>query len=128
MLKGASLLAALGSLWATAAQAGEPAQLYQVAWGQKSEATRSMVEQTDRQLKAELAKRGALVVTSGRSERAIVLMPKLEVSNDAISLSLVKVGADKSLVGSVKAKVAGRAGDAKLRALVERAVDEAARL
>ncbi len=132
MLKGAQLAAMGCFLWGAAAQAEEPAQgklVYAVAWTSASAGQdRAVVEQADKQLRAELTRRGARVVREGQVRDAIVLMPKLEVSPEAVSLSLVKVGADRALLGAVKARAAGPHRDAKLQKLVERAVDEVARL
>jgi len=130
MLKGAPL-ALLAVLLSTAAHA-EDLHLYAVSWSgdaQRSVATRAILEQADAQLRAELARRGNRVVNAGEpTANAIVLMPTLEVDSNGTTISMVKVGADRSLLGSVKAKVGGPHRDAKLRRLIQRAVDEVARL
>ena len=110
--------------------AGAPRRVYVVTWGQTELPAegRALNEQFDRQLRVELARRGATVIESGDSRAAIVLRPSLEVLAKGIRLNLVGVrSTDQKLLGSVTMKAAGSSREAQLRAIVKRAGVEADR-
>lgn len=123
--------AVLAVLISTAAFA-EGKIVYAVAWTdaqQSTMASRAIQDQVDQQLRAELARHGAAVVNAGeRSREAIVLKPRLLVDQDGTTFTVLKVGADRQVIGSVKTKVRGPQRDEKLRKLVQKAVEEVARL
>ncbi|MFT3838635.1 MAG: hypothetical protein QM723_16775 [Myxococcaceae bacterium] len=123
--------AVLAVLISTAAFA-EGKIVYAVAWTdaqQSTMASRAIQDQVDQQLRAELARRGAAVVNAGeKSREAIVLKPRLLVDQDGTTFTVLKVGADRQVIGSVKTKVRGPQRDEKLRKLVQKAVEEVARL
>lgn len=123
--------AVLAVLISTAAFA-EGKIVYAVAWTdaqQQTMATRAIQDQVDQQLRAELARHGASVMLPGEKSRdAIVLMPKLLVDQNGTTFTVLKVSADRQVLGSVKAKVRGPQRDEKLRKLVQKAVEEVARL
>lgn len=107
-----------------------PRRLYVVTWGkvELSAEGRVLNEQFDRQLRSELARRGAAVIESSDSRAAIVLRPSLEVLPKGITLNLVGVrSTDQKLLGSVSMKAAGSSREAQLRAIVTRAGVEADR-
>jgi hypothetical protein len=120
----------LALLISTAAFA-EGKVVYAVAWTdaqQQTMATRAIQDQVDAQLRTELARHGAVVNAGEKSRDAIVLMPRLVVDQNGTTISMLKVGADHTVLGSVKAKARGRHGDEKLRELIRKAVEEAVRL
>ena len=106
--------------------------VYVVAWvaeQQASASQRAMVEQVDRELREELGRRGVVVSGNDAVAGAIVLVPHLEILPDAVKLSLVEVSfPGRAVVGSVSAKVSGSGRTPQLRALINRAVDEADQL
>jgi hypothetical protein len=120
----------LALLISTAALA-EGKIVYAVAWTdaqQQTMATRAIQDQVDVQLRAELARHGTVVNAGEKSRDAIVLMPRVTVDEKGTTISMLKVSADRQVIGSVKAKARGRHGDDKLRELIRKAVEEAVRL
>ncbi len=123
-------LAVLAALVGTAASA-EGKIVYAVAWSdaqQQTIATRAIQDQVDAELRAELSRHGAVVNAGEKARDAIVLMPRVVMDQNGTTISMLKVGADHTVLGSVKAKARGRHGDEKLRELIRKAVEEAVRL
>ena len=129
MFKGA-ILASLLLSGAALAEDPRGKLSYAVAWSdaQQTEASRAIQAQIDAQLRAELARHGNVVRAGAPQTNAIVLMSQVTVDDNGTTFSMLKVGADRSLLGSVKAKARGRHHDEKLRELVRKAVEEAVRL
>jgi hypothetical protein len=126
---------ALGALLLAGAQgsATAPQRVYVVSWASVRDAPpehRALVEQADRELKAELKRRGALVVESPRAHRqAIVLSPSLEVFPGGLTLKLVgQRGWDRSLLGAISTKASGSSRAAQLKAVVRHVCEEAQQL
>ena len=109
--------------------AANPHRTYVVAWGTTtglSAEDRALVEKCDRQLRAELLRRGATVTERKDAHAAIVLRPTLQVLPQGLKLEMIGMrNADKKLLGSVSVKAGGSSRDAQLRALVKHVCSEA---
>ncbi|MDP2272633.1 MAG: hypothetical protein Q8K32_18000 [Archangium sp.] len=110
--------------------AASPRRTYVVNWGTTHELSaedRALIEKCDRQLRAELLRRGATVTDRKDARTAIVLRPTLEVLPQGLKLDMVGMrNADKKLLGSVSVKAGGASRDAQLRAIVKHVCSEAA--
>jgi hypothetical protein len=108
--------------------AGANARAYVVSW-RADGADPELVRQIDQQLKAELARRGDVVVTTVKSRDVIVLEPSLEVSDTGVVLSVVGLrGSTRALLGAVRTRASfSRASRAAVaRALARRTATDAA--
>lgn len=107
-----------------------PRRTYVVNWGTTdglSAADRALIEKCDRQLRAELHRRGATVTDRKDARTAIVLRPSLEVlPTGGLKLEMIGMrNADQKLLGSVSVKAGGASREAQLRALVKHVCSEA---
>ncbi len=109
--------------------AANPHRTYVVTWGTTtglSAEDRALIEKCDRQLRAELLRRGATVTERKDARAAIVLRPTLQVLPQGLKLEMIGMrNADKKLLGSVSVKAGGSSRDAQLRALVKHVCSEA---
>ncbi len=109
--------------------AASPRRTYVLNWGTTNELSaedRALIEKCDRQLRAELLRRGATVTDRKDARTAIVLRPTLEVLPQGLKLEMIGMrNADKKLLGSVSVKAGGASRDAQLRALVKHVCSEA---
>lgn len=109
--------------------AASPRRTYVVSWGTTGDLSaenRALIEQCDRQMRAELHRRGATVTDRKDAHTAIVLRPTLEVVPQGLKLEMIGMrNADKKLLGSVSVKAGGSSRAAQLRALVKHVCSEA---
>jgi hypothetical protein len=113
--------------------AASPPRVYVLTWvteGAAGAEQQALRDEADRQLRAELERRGAVVVEAKRAGRtAIVLSSRLEVLPGAMKLQVLGVRrADRKLLGSISMKASGASRTAQLKAIVKRASHEADQL
>ena len=109
--------------------ASPPRRVYALTSVSTSDASsegRALTAQIDSQLREELHRRGALVIDGEDPRAAIILRPRLDVSERGLELNLLGVrSSDRQLLGNVSMKATGSSRNAQVRALVRRACLEA---